>query len=191
MKWIGIDYGSKLAGTTVIAFEENGLIKTTSSIKNKDADGFIFSFCEKQKPECVFIDAPLSLPGVYHGNGTDYFYRAADKALKAMSPMFLGGLTARAMKLTQQLKALGIDSFETYPGALVKIQPALSPLYQKKSKPSDQLIQQLQNLLPFPIQNPPATLHDFDGILAWLSGHRYAKGLHESFGDHGEGVIVI
>ena len=103
---IGVDYGSKLAGTTVIAYNMGDGIRLERSKKNQDADQMIIDFVAEYNPQVIGIDAPLSLPGVYTGlvGFEDYHYRACDKALKAMSPMFLGGLTARAMNSGHQLR---------------------------------------------------------------------------------------
>ncbi|MEL7021272.1 MAG: hypothetical protein AAGK47_06685, partial [Bacteroidota bacterium] len=119
---IGIDYGSKLAGTTVIAHWQ--AMKTTpllyQSKKKRDADRFLLDWISEQRPTHIFLDAPLSLPGIYSQlpDCTNYFYRAGDIALRAMSPMFLGGLTARAMQLQSRIKPLGAQVIEIYPSHL-------------------------------------------------------------------------
>ncbi len=102
MHWVGIDYGAKLAGTTAISFVENNQIKTVQSVRKQNADTFCLDWISRLKPDFIMIDAPLSLPLAYFGKGDDYFYRQADRELKAMSPLFLGGLTARAMRLANQ-----------------------------------------------------------------------------------------
>jgi uncharacterized protein len=130
---VGIDFGAKTAGTTVIAWLEAESICFAASKKNADADECVLATLRSIAASnqahrarlvslassadsassasyvssapahelCVCIDAPLSLPGVFTGLAgcDDYFYRASDRALRAMSPMFLGGLTARAMRL--------------------------------------------------------------------------------------------
>ena len=40
----GIDYGSKMAGTTVIAFEQNNKVVLIGSRENQDADQMILDF---------------------------------------------------------------------------------------------------------------------------------------------------
>ena len=100
MIWAGIDYGSKLAGTTCIAWMKEGQLKIIQSAKNQDADEWIITQLDNESIDQIFMDAPLSLPPAFHDPLSDeFFYRAADRELKAMSPMFLGGLTARAMRL--------------------------------------------------------------------------------------------
>lgn len=73
MSHLGIDYGSKMAGTTAIAYLDNGEIKVILSQKNKDADAFIIATTEQLKPNSIFIDAPLSLPLAYFRQGDNYF----------------------------------------------------------------------------------------------------------------------
>jgi predicted nuclease with RNAse H fold len=134
IKIVGIDYGSKLAGTTAIAMlDENGNFSIIQSQKKQDADEMILNMLDTFKPELIAFDAPLSLPnGLYSGNiQDDFFYRQADKELKAMSPMFLGGLTARAMRIAAICKSKQIEIIESYPGAFVKAE-LLNEVYSKK-----------------------------------------------------------
>ena len=116
----GIDFGSKLSGNTAIALFERGKIYFMSVDQDVDADDFILKAAEHFKPEIIFLDAPLSLPGKYMGlDGFDnYHFRKADLELRAMSPMFLGGLTARAMALKDTLRKTDIRVYETYPRIL-------------------------------------------------------------------------
>lgn len=196
-KWniVGIDYGSKLAGTTVIAGLTEGKIQLDSSEKKKDADAFILEWVEKSKPQFIFIDAPLSLPGVYTQlpNCQNYFYRKGDSELGAMSPMFLGGLTARAMKLKKQLEAENIKVLEVYPGQMAK------KLFLKEigyKKQLNYLPAVLEKLLPLLEEfdweaQSVNSWHHLDALLALLSGIRYMKNIHNVFGDKEEGVIIV
>lgn len=116
---LGVDYGSKLAGTTAVCYlYSEGNAAFLSSRKGEDADKMLLDFVLKHGPANLFLDAPLSLPLAYFqgtAHGTDFFYRQCDRQLGAMSPMFLGGLTARAIKLSFELKNVGASVFETYP----------------------------------------------------------------------------
>ena len=189
----GIDYGSKLAGTTVITYNDGKVLRQRSSQKNKDADRFVIETIKALDPESVFLDAPLSLPNAFFGRGEDYFYREADKKLKAMSPMFLGGLTARAMKLRSEILKSEIKVFETYPGALVRSIPALSDVYEKKAKkPSAELLEMVASLLgEYKIAEELMNMHQIDSILAWFSGFRYHNENAEIVGNKEEGIIVF
>ncbi len=194
----GIDYGSKLAGTTVIASldQERQTIALISSQKGQDADNLILTYAAQVRPKLIFIDAPLSLPGVYANTKgyTDYFFRQADKQLQAMSPMFIGGLTARAMKLKKELEALTIQVYETYPAAQAR-QMDLLPLGYKKQ------LTFLNNVLPLIEQElQPALLvhgniinnwHQADALLALIGAIRFVNGKHLIFGEEKEGVILV
>lgn len=194
MKHIGIDYGSKMAGTTAIAYLEGNSLHFAQSQKKKDADAFVKNWVTEHQPQTVFLDAPLSLPGVYTqpASHEDYFYRAGDRLLKAMSPMFLGGLTARAMKLSRALEQQRISVVETYPSRLADVL-ALDRKRYKKDKAylpvaASIVVQQMHRLQ---LTEAPANWHQVDALLAFCSGWRYQQGLHELYGEASEGVIVV
>ncbi len=185
-KFIGIDYGSKLAGTTVICYAENNKLQIKQSEKKKDADVFIKTFCADYRPDYIYIDAPLSLPKVYSGNASsnDYFYRQADKETKAMSPMFLGGLTARAMKLNNELSA---NCYEAYPKMLVSTLQIESFYKLDLTAFLSALAQATQISLPESITN----WHQVDGVLAYIIGMRHQRDEALTYGDPNEGVIYV
>jgi len=195
--WIGIDYGAKTSGNTVICHHDGGYIRFYDADR-RDADTFVVRWVEQLAPyqlQHVFIDAPLSLPGVYHGieGCTNFHYRACDTALQAMSPMFLGGLTARAIELKQTLVHKFIVSvYEVYPKAIAQV--VLKNLYHKKLS-SVELIS-LSNFLvnQFPsiaFDTYPQTQHQFDALLAWLSGYRFVHHQHQLVGHAIEGQVII
>jgi predicted nuclease with RNAse H fold len=190
----GIDYGSKLAGTTVIAWEENGALCLQGSAKKQDADAMILAWAKAKRPSLVMLDAPLSLPGVYRGmeGYIDYFYRKGDKMLAAMSPMFLGGLTARAMKLKAELARYGVQVQECYPRQVGE-RVGLRGVYAKASKGAVQdfmphMLEQLN--LSYPT-NETLSWHHADAALALLSAQRFIAGKAEAFGDEEEGRIWV
>ncbi len=190
--WIGIDYGSKMAGTTAICFFENERLKILQSEKKKDADSFIASFFKNRDILQVFLDAPLSLPSsLITKKGDSYFYRLCDRELGAMSPMFLGGLTARAIRLSTQLSCkYDVTFYETYPGALVRQTDSIAAHYGKKVKFNQDAVDALQAMLPYKadtIQN----WHQYDAVLAWYSGYRFHKGIHKTYGNKEEGQIIV
>lgn len=188
----GIDYGSKMAGTTVITYDKDGILHQIASQKKQDADKLILAAAVELKPTAVYIDAPLSLPGAYFGKGNDYFYRKADKELNAMSPMFLGGLTARAMRLKKELEEKNIKVFETYPGALVRSAPILNGCYQKKDKKSVPVFLEKMEAHLYSIKTDDiiSNYHQIDSILAWHSGWRHLNGESEVIGVMEEGQII-
>jgi len=189
---VGIDYGSKLAGTTVLAIAYQGKITLEQSKKKADADKFIMDTLKAFPIGLIGWDAPLSLPGVYtdEKNYSDYFYRACDRELKAMSPMFLGGLTARAMRLASQLKTLGWTIGEAYPAALAKALPLSA--YAKTQAASipdvtDELEPLLMSLGTLPSLN---NYHQVDGVIALLSAYRHVTKCGSVIGDE-EGAIWL
>lgn len=194
--WIGIDYGSKLAGIIVCCQFTGDKFELLQSAKNQDADQWLLEIC-KQRKSAVYIDAPLSLPGVYRGlpGFNDYFYREADKNVSAMSPLFLGGLTARAMQLQAKLPA-NTPCKEVYPGALARFL-GLPELGYKKEKENivrcqKQMLQQLN--LGSTLQQAALELHcdnwhQFDAFLAWCNGWKVEQGMAKQAGSPLEGLI--
>lgn len=196
MRLCGIDYGSKLAGTTVIVFlEENtGEIFLYQSEKKQDADKFLKEKINDFSPQLVFIDVPLSLPQVYTIPSSekqgDFFFRQADKLLNAMSPMFLGGLTARAMQLKSELYQ--IPFYETYPAYQAKRLGLNVQGYKKDKQVSPQWLACLAEQFPLRLNLPqPANWHQADALLALLAACRFSKKEHLVFGEAREGEIII
>ena len=191
----GIDYGSKLAGTTVLAVLAPGdCVKFFASEKGKDADTFLVRNLSQLQPRRVFIDAPLSLPGVYRqlSGFNDYFYRLADRQLQAMSPMFLGGLTARAIRLKEKALPDKMLLLETYPAGLVRYcLPEMSG-YRKKSEEPEHFSTIIAEKFSLTLlRGSVSSWHHVDALLALVSGMRFENQQHLLFGDLQEGEIVI
>lgn len=192
----GIDYGSKLSGNTVIAILNVNKIFFLEVEKNKDADEFIYNAALHFRPDIIFLDAPLSLPRIYSGKeGADYHFRKADRELNAMSPMFLGGLTARAIQLKARLeKAIPTKVFETYP----KIQAANYQIaklgYQQRKSDlivcRNRLREKLSPKLLIDCQDIK-TWHHLDALLALYGAMRFVMGLALPYGDEDEGIIYV
>lgn len=190
----GVDFGSKLAGTTVLAIAQSPLVLLASQ-KGEDADDFLLRHLSASETRHLFFDAPLSLPGVYtqQPNCQDYMYRKGDRVLGAMSPMFLGGLTARAMRLRAQLEPLGINMYEAYPAAQAE-RLGLKPLGYKKIPAAipDILLRIAEEIGPgTPLPHSVPTWHAVDALLALVTGLRWANGLAEFVGDPDEGGIWV
>lgn len=192
---MGVDYGAKLAGTTAVAMLVQGELRVWQSPAGQDADKWLRELVLLQQAKVVYIDAPLSLPAIYggatHTTTPDYFYRQADRELQAMSPMFIGGLTARAIQLRAQLALEGVAALETYPSALVSL--LLPELQGYKQEPAalPAFAAALQGLLPVQLQEQPRSWHHFDAVLAWFSGYRHSNGQSELYGDAREGRIIV
>lgn len=185
---VGIDYGGRWAGTTSIARVNDGRIQLHSVDKGQDADAFLSDEVDRIKPSLIAIDAPLSLPEAYFKDSGDLNFRESDRQLKAMSPMFLGGLTARAIALSRQWRKKGYEVIEVYPSALVRHWELIH--YLKKGKPSGELLEELlAKGLEF--SRTPNNMHELDAALALMSGKRYVEGVALSFGQEEEGVIIV
>jgi uncharacterized protein len=183
----GIDFGSKRSGKTAVCMYSDDTWIIRQSKKDSDADTFLEAFIQEFAVEKIFIDAPLSLPRVYLTNdGDDYFYRKADKEVSAMSPMFLGGLTARAMSNKHRWEAQGRQVWEAYPAALVRELNLIT--YYRKYPEEFQMTLQKQ----MPVKLPPLeNWHQTDALLAWITGYRMMQNEHRMIGDPDEGLIYI
>lgn len=192
----GIDYGSKRSGNTIIAVFKDMQIHFLDTEKGVDADAFIRNAAEHFKPDIVFLDAPLSLPGVYQKikDCTCYHFRKADKDLKAMSPMFLGGLTARAMELRDHLVKLGSEVFETYPKAQATRYNLQAHGYKSNNLALRLCTEKVaDSILPDVKINRQdiKTWHHLDALLALTSAMYYLQGKVEIFGCPLEGQIFV
>ena len=176
----------------MLTFAFEGQLHVHQSLKKKDADKFILETLNNFPVGLIGLDAPLGLPGVFTDpkKYSDYFYRACDRQLKAMSPMFLGGLTARAMRLASQLRGLGWEIGEVYPAALVKaIELSAYAKTQIASIPEVQSIlgEFLNSLGTLPTLS---NYHQVDSALALLATHRKVSGEGQTIGDE-EGLIWV
>lgn len=191
---LGIDYGSKMAGTTVIAFmKTHNEVELIQSKKNEDADQMILDFVTAhQDIWLIFLDAPLSLPEAYSNSAADdFFYRAVDRELSAMSPMFLGGLTARAMKLKNELQKLGVQVVETYPKALSQAINLDQNAYKKDQHYLEEVSTTIERLGHWTTLTPPQNWHQIDALLCLLSAKRHEIGRSKVYGKKSEGQIII
>ena len=158
------------------------------SAKKQDADAFLVSHILALKPSAIWIDAPLSLPAVYTepNRSDDFFYRKADRETQAMSPMFLGGLTARAMKLKYRLNEF--QFYEAYPGHLARIWGWEKLGYKKPQANLTELCAEVERLTG--LETPGVnTSHELDAILTWCIAWRQQNGLAQQWGDPEEGLI--
>jgi len=189
---VGIDYGNKYAGTTVICYNSHSKVRFLQSSKNADADSFLLNELAYLHPDLIMIDAPLSLPGVYWlGNAyRDHFFRHCDRALQAMSPMFLGGLTARAIRFNKQMN--GTEVMETYPRKLVEILRLPVSRYKQGSQELPAFTEQLARISGMKFNTSQInSWHQVDAFLAFFSGIRYLEKKNQAFGIPEEGIIVV
>lgn len=186
--FIGIDFGARHAGTTVICRRQRGLFAFERCAKGADADAWLLQRVAELAPTAIYIDAPLSLPAAYYGRGHDHFFRLADHQAGGMSPMFLGGLTARAIRLATAWREQGIRVEEAYPAALIRHAWDWLRIAPGRAIPRHKLrLMAGIFLLPPPV---PADRHEADAWLCWLIGHRHQRGEALRFGVPDEGEIL-
>ena len=185
----GIDYGSKMAGTTAICYNQDAELLVINSEKKKDADQFISESIELLNPAAIYLDAPLSIPAAYYGKGGSFHYRECDRLTSAMSPMFLGGLTARAMSLRQQNQKFPF--YECYPSYLIReVLKAKEHYNKKEGVPNDNIISIVQDSLSYKIPSLQS-YHQLDAVLCWLTGQRHVHLQHLELGEKQEGLILV
>jgi predicted nuclease with RNAse H fold len=189
----GIDYGAKQAGTTVIAFLENKKVSFEQTLKKQDADVFLEKRITEKRPSIIGIDAPLSLPLVYKKalREPNFFFRKADIALGAMSPMFLGGLTARAMKFASFCHERAVPILEVYPAALAKQMNLDVWNYKKKNVRYKEIIDFLMKNWDVDAIQIPENTHQLDAILALHTVWRYECQTAQYFGEQQEGLVWV
>jgi predicted nuclease with RNAse H fold len=189
----GVDYGAKLSGNTAVAVLKKGKVELFKTKVKENADDFIVEVLSKHQVKMVFIDAPLSLPRSYQGikeeTEPEFFYRQCDKETGAMSPLFLGGLTARAIALKYLLNRKEIEVYETYPSYLCRL------LNIERVKTADgvfEMFHRIKNELNGLFGNiEPQTIHEIDALLALYSAIRFCKQQHVVLGDASEGEILV
>lgn len=191
----GIDFGSKLSGFTVIAWlEPHSLnVRWKQSQRKKSADTFLQEVILDAKPYIIGIDAPLSLPGIYRwpDKYSDYFYRKADRLAGAMSPMFIGGLTARAIKLKDHLTISDqIEVKEVYPKLMADEWNLQSYGYRKKDGALRKVLDQVIAHTAWNLPETPANWHHVDALLALASTVRILNNEAVTIGDETEGAIM-
>lgn len=194
--WLGVDYGARYAGTTAVVWCSGDRLQISQSQKKEDVDSWLPALVLELSAKWLFIDAPLSLPSAYRPElqGDDYMYRQCDRELKAMSPMFLGGLTARAMQLASGLASRGVLCMESYPAALARELYGGMPWKKKDKVGEEQLAAFAERLLSgtgLQLARPLESPHEADALLAWWSGWRYHRGEHLSFGEEKEGLVIV
>jgi uncharacterized protein len=189
----GVDYGAKLSGNTAVAVLKKGKVELFKTKVKENADDFIVEVLSKHQVKMIFIDAPLSLPRSYQGikeeTEPEFFYRQCDKETGAMSPLFLGGLTARAIALKYCLNRKEIEVYETYPSYLCRL------LNIDRVKTADgvfEMFHRIKNELNGLFGNiEPQTIHEIDALLALYSAIRFCQQQHVVLGDASEGEILV
>ena len=192
---VGIDYGSKTSGFTCAAILNGGKISVYQAIKNKDADKWLKDLLQPLKPNVIGIDAPLSLPGALSGikDSINFHYRKADLEAKAMSPMFLGGLTARAMEISEWFKNTTKSSvIEVYPKLTAQELQLDSKRYKKENTYLPQAKHALESASGWNLETVEVkNWHQYDALMALRTAQRYLNEKANTLGDKAEGLIYF
>jgi predicted nuclease with RNAse H fold len=190
----GIDFGSRYAGSTAIAVcFEDGSLRLLRSTSGEDSDLVISQAVADLKIRSITIDAPLSLPKIYRtSTGTgDFLFRRSDRELRALSPLFLGGLTARAIALARLLRSRRVQVYEGYPAAIVRELKIRIQGYKKGNVPSTVPLS-LRRALGLRGTYPKVrSWHDIDALLALVTMQRILNGTSRPFGERREGQIWV
>ena len=106
-----------------------------------------------------------------------------------MSPMFLGGLTARAMKLKASLP---ITEFrESYPSYFIKVIKEYGADYTKRGPYSNVICDKLIEEYGIVLSDRPSNWHQLDGLACYVIGLRHERGEGQVIGQAGEGLIYV
>ena len=180
MKLIGIDLGGRTTAKTsisLLAIAEKEVVlfskEYISNICGKSDSSFI-KFVNDLDPDVIGIDAPLSLPDFTSEN---YLYRKCDKELKALSPMTLGEITARAIYLKNNFTSSYI--FEVYPKTLLELHKINHKGYKRNSRLQKQIFDFLSEFYDLKFPHFDLNEDDLDSILAVLILFHYKNGKFE------------
>lgn len=190
---LGIDLGNKGSGNTALCFLNQNQLQFIQPTIKDDELNIILEIIKKHNIHLVCIDAPLTLPAVYYQTPefNDYMYRQCDKICKAMSPMFVGAFTARAIQLKNILENKKLQVIEVYPKMLIDTLNLKNYYPKKKDKNiSVALLKKLNSQIQYNFIKPE-TLHQLDALLCWQSGFRFINHQHLEFGNKKEGIIIV
>jgi uncharacterized protein YprB with RNaseH-like and TPR domain/predicted nuclease with RNAse H fold len=195
-KVVGIDLRASDVRKSGVALMKGELVETGLVEK----DGEIVDLMLKWKPDLISIDSPLSLP-----KGRDCvsdececrkfgITRECERILRSRNInvfwcliQSMQGLTERGMRLAQQLRKLGFDVIESYPGAAQDI------LGITRKKVSTEELK--QGLIDFGLaglfEHNKITHDELDAITSALVGYFYLSGCFEALGNESEGYLII
>jgi len=158
------------------------------------SDEEILDYIEKEKPDLVAIDAPLSLPpgrksikerGKFH-------FRPCDEELRRRKipffPITLGSmrsLTERGIKLRQMLERGGFRVVEIYPGGaqdIWRIPRAKHSVNDLRLGLRRMGIKGLKRKI---------SAHELDAVSGALTGLLFFQGKGEVYGNYSQGAIIM
>jgi hypothetical protein len=190
MKILGIDLaGSKKRKTGICILNEK--LEANSFFVFSDKE--ILDLIEKEKPDLIAIDAPLSLPKGRNSlkRKSKIHFRECDRELWKLGikffPITLGPmrkLTERGIKLKKILEKK-YKVIEVYPGATQDILKI-----PRKQKGLKKLKRGLEGLGIKILKKSPNG-DELDAITSAFTGFLYLKGKYIAIGDEKEGQIIL
>lgn len=183
-KILGLDLAGSPKRKTGYAYLRDGNLRVGILYKEEEIFELAKSF------SLVMIDAPLSLPsGRKSIEDKGPHLRECDLMLRKEGhrffPVSLGPmrkLTERGIKLAQSLRALGIEAFETFPGATYDILGL-----KRKDKVA---LLNFYKRLPINLEDRSYNQDELDAIACWLAGVCYHLGKAKAFSGK-DGMIVV
>ncbi len=158
------------------------------------SDDDILGAIDREKPDLVTIDAPLSLPPgrktIHQKNGQHF--RPCDLELRRRKipffPITLGpmrGLTERGIGLMKELEKKGMQVVEIYPGGAQDIWGI------PRVKKDREKLREGLGLLGIRGLHQDCSEHELDAATAALVGRLYLLGKTKIYGDPTSGAIVM
>jgi predicted nuclease with RNAse H fold len=190
MKILGIDLaGSEKRKTGICILDEKLIANSFFVFSDKE----ILDLIEKEKPDLIAIDAPLSLPKGRKSlkRKSKIHFRECDRELWKLGikffPITLGPmrkLTERGIRLKKILEKK-YKVIEVYPGATQDILKI-----PRKQKGLRKLKRGLERLgIKILKKNPNGD--ELDAITSAFTGFLYLKGKYVAIGDEKEGQIIL
>lgn len=157
-------------------------------------DHDILEAVEREKPDLVTVDAPLTLPPgretIHQRNGQHF--RPCDLELRRRSipffPITLGpmrGLTERGIALKIEIEKKGIPVVEIYPGGAQDIWGI------PRAKRNLEKLREGLGLLGIRGLREDCSGHELDAASAALVGRLYLQGAADVYGDFSSGAIIM
>ena len=95
------------------------------------------------------------------------------------------------MRLKAVLSAKACQFFEVYPGQLARHLDLPKQEYKKDKVHLSNLTAHLIQCFSIELAKIPENWHQFDALLAYISGLRFARKEHLSIGENSEGLIIV
>ena len=187
---VGVDLAGVPHRPTGICFLKEWDAQTALLFSDDDILGAI----DREKPDLVTIDAPLSLPPgrktIHQKNGQHF--RPCDLELRRRKirffPITLGpmrSLTERGIELMKELEKKGTPVVEIYPGGAQDIWGI------PRVKKDREKLRKGLGLLGIRGLRKDCSEHELDAATAALVGRLYLLGKAEIYGDPTSGAIVM